>query len=78
MSACTIRERQGHRRPADKVKERYEDATIARVQVPLRLAWALTVHKSQGMTLKKAVVDVQGAFASGHGRIVLACQGVRA
>ena len=52
--------------PPIKVKERYEDATIARVQVPLRLAWALTVHKSQGMTLKKAVVDVQGAFASGQ------------
>lgn len=35
-------------------------------QMPLRLAWAITVHKSQGMTLDSAVIDVSRAFATGQ------------
>ena len=34
-----------------------------RTQIPLNLAWALTIHKSQGMTLDRAVVHAQGIFA---------------
>lgn len=47
-------------------------APIAMVrQVPLRLAWAMTVHKSQGMSLDGAYIDLGGAFAYGQGYVAL-------
>ena len=33
---------------------------------PLKLAWAITVHKSQGLTFEKAIIDVSSAFAPGQ------------
>jgi ATP-dependent DNA helicase PIF1 len=41
------------------------------VQIPLRLAWAITVHKSQGMTLDAARIDLRRAFVEGMGYVAL-------
>ena len=40
------------------------------IQIPLRLAWAVTIHKSQGLTFDKLIVDAAQAFA--HGQVYVA------
>ena len=40
-------------------------------QYPLRLAWAITIHKSQGLTFDKAIIDTQSAFAHGQTYVAL-------
>ena len=38
---------------------------------PIRLAWAITIHKSQGLTFQKAIVDAGEAFAAGQVYVAL-------
>jgi len=42
-------------------------------QMPLKLAWAITIHKSQGLTFERAIIDAQAAFASGQVYVALSC-----
>jgi hypothetical protein len=48
-----------------------EDEIGSFEQYPLRLAWAITVHKSQGLTFERAILDVQQAFAGGQAYVAM-------
>ena len=48
----------------------------SRLQIPLKLAWAVTIHKSQGLTLDKAVIDI-GKKEFSTGLTFVACSHVR-
>ena len=47
-----------------------EDIIGTFTQFPLKLAWAITIHKSQGLTFERAIIDANAAFA--HGQVYVA------
>ncbi|WFF39057.1 AAA family ATPase [Moraxella nasibovis] len=58
--------------PEDWVVENNEGEVLASyTQVPLCLAWAITIHKSQGMTLDAAEIDLSRTFEMGQGYVAL-------
>ncbi|WP_434035287.1 helix-turn-helix domain-containing protein [Formosa sp. 4Alg 33] len=48
-----------------------EEKIGAFTQIPLRLAWSITIHKSQGLTFEKAIIDAGAAFAHGQTYVAL-------
>jgi ATP-dependent exoDNAse (exonuclease V) alpha subunit len=57
--------------PMDWIVEENGKIRAQITQVPLRLAWAITVHKSQGMSMDAAVMDLSQVFEFGQGYVAL-------
>lgn len=55
----------------EQTKEIEEQVIGSFTQYPLRHAWAITIHKSQGLTFERCIIDAQAAFASGQVYVAL-------
>jgi len=55
----------------DDTKALKEEIIGSFKQIPLRLAWAITIHKSQGLTFEKAIIDAEASFAHGQTYVAL-------
>lgn len=54
----------------EDTEEIQEEVAGTFIQYPLKLAWAITIHKSQGLTFERAIIDASAAFA--HGQVYVA------
>ncbi|HRX10783.1 MAG TPA: AAA family ATPase [Draconibacterium sp.] len=54
----------------EKTSEIKEETEGSFSQIPLKLAWAITIHKSQGLTFERAIIDAEASFA--HGQVYVA------
>ena len=54
----------------EETKEIKEDVLGTFTQYPLKLAWSITIHKSQGLTFDRVIIDARSAFA--HGQVYVA------
>ncbi len=54
-----------------ETKEIKEEVAGSFSQIPLRLAWAITIHKSQGLTFDKAIIDAEASFTHGQTYVAL-------
>ncbi|MEK7479839.1 MAG: PIF1 family DEAD/DEAH box helicase [Patescibacteria group bacterium] len=74
LGAPVVQTRSGGMITAETAEWAIQDGNkiLAKItQVPLRLAWAITVHKSQGMSLDAAIIDLSQAFEFGQGYVAI-------